>query len=184
MAKRKPGRRHPCGKLIQPTAQERAEIAKRQGMVELQTVMNQPHRRDAADPRDEWLETELGRFCRRHRLREEIKKGAEEWADISRLFRAAWGAPMPERLGSIGVTGEGPSWATVEAWRGQLQNIEDKLYGDTGRNKARYSATYNLVFRGLAPTRELEPYALDGLRVVAIELGRMSKRDAPFQEAA
>ena len=180
---RKFGPRYDNGKLKKLTASERAAKEAEAYRANMKQVGQQPHRRDFADPLDHWLTDELGRFCRVNRLRREIKEAADEWALIVRLYRVAWGAPVDERHGSRG-TGEGPSCATVAGWRAQIENIEEALYGDHGTNKARYSATKRLVLDGVAPSRELLPYALDGLRIVAVQLGRMTKRDAPFQEAA
>ena len=181
--KRKTGKRHPCGKLIQPTAKERSEIAARKARSEVEFVESQPHRRAFADKGDPWLADEVGRFCRVHRLRREIKDAADEWRNIVRLYRAAWGAPQDENHGAAGL-GQGPTWDTVDGWKAQMLGIEEALYGDHGTNKARYMATKMLALDGRSVPRELVPYALDGLRVVAVELGRMTKRDAPFQEAA
>jgi hypothetical protein len=150
----------------------------------MEFVQGQPHRRGFADRADPWLESELGRFCRLHRLRRELFDAATEWANIVRLYRAAWGAPMDERHGTTGVGGQGPSMATVEAWKAQMVSIEEALYGEHGTNKAMYRATKRLVLDGVMPAREDVPYALAGLKVLAIHLGLMTAREAPFQEAA
>ena len=183
MRHRKSGKRHPCGKLIQPTAKERSEIAARKARTEMEFVESQPHRRGFSDPGNPWLASELGRFCRVHRLRREIYEAAGEWANIVRLYGAVWGAPQAENHGSGGM-GQGPSMATQEKWKAQMLAIEEALYGDHGTNKARYKATSDLVLRGYPVPRELVPHALDGLRIVAIELNWMAARDQPFQEAA
>lgn len=181
--KRKTGPRYDNGRLKKLTAAERTLREAEAYRSNMQQVGQQPHRRGASDPLDPWLTDEFGRFCRTYKLRREIKEAADEWALIVRLYRVAWGAPVDERHGSRG-TGEGPSCATVEGWRRQMQDIEDALYGEHGTNKARYSATKRLVLDGVVPARELLPFALDGLRIVAVELGRMTARDAPFQVAA
>jgi hypothetical protein len=183
MAKRKTGERHPCGKLKQPNAQERADIAARKARQETAFVENQPHRRDFADKSDPWLESELGRFCRLRKLRRELFDAAMEWANIVRLYRVAWGAPVDEHHGGPG-SGQGPSGATLAAWKAQMLSIEEALYGDAGTNKARYAATKALVLDGKAPSRELEQFAIDGLRIVAIELGGMTAREAPHHSEA
>jgi hypothetical protein len=183
MAKRKTGERHPCGKLKQPNAQERADIAARKARQETAFVENQPHRRGFADKSDPWLESELGRFCRLRKLRRELFDAAMEWANIVRLYRVAWGAPVDEHHGGPG-SGQGPSGATLAGWKAQMLAIEEALYGDQGTNKARYSATKALVLDGKAPSRELEQFAIDGLRIVAIELCGMTAREAPHHSEA
>jgi hypothetical protein len=184
MARRKTGKRYPGGKLKQPSAAERSKISAERARMEAEFVQHQPHRRGFAVKDDTWLESEVGRFCRLHGLREEVFEAAKEWANIARLYGAAWGAPQDERHSSPGLTGEGPSMETQAKWKAQLQGIEEKLYGEAGANKARYSATMRLVLRRVIPSRELAPYAVDGLRVVAIYFRKMSARDAPFQSAA
>lgn len=183
MAKRKTGERYSNGKLKKPTAAERAKTEAEVYRANMQQVGNQPGRREFADPLDPWLESEVGRFCRRNRLRRELFEAGTEWANIKRLYRLAWGAPMDEHHGGAG-SGEGPSAATVAGWKATLLNIEEALYGETGRNKARYTATMRLCLDGQPVPRELVDYAKDGLRVLAIELGKMTAKEQPFQDAA
>jgi len=183
MAKRKIGARHPCGKLKQPSAQERSEIAARNARMETQYAEGQPHRRDFKVKDDPRLESELGRFCVRQGLRMELFDAALDWANIVRLYRAAWGAPQDENHASAGL-GKGPSMETQAGWKADMLSIEEDLYGFHGTNKARYKATMELVFRSIQPTPELVRYAIDGLRVVAINRAKMSAKDQPFQRAA
>lgn len=151
--------------------------------IEVELVMAQPHRRDAKDPRHEWLESELGRFCLRHKLRREIKAAGDDWANTVRLWRLAWGAPLDEHHGAAG-SGRGPTAATVAGWRQTMLKVEEALYGDPGTNKARYTATKMLCLDDKPVPRELVEYAKDGLRVLAIELGKMTAKEQPFQDAA
>ena len=183
MAKRKPGLRHPCGKLRQPGARERSDIAAHKARLEAEFVQHQPHRRSFAVKDDPWLENELGRFCRRQGLRREVYEAALEWAEIVRLYRAAWGAPLDENHGG-GGGGEGPSMETQAKWKAQMQQIEEDLYGPDGRNKARCKATSDLVVRRIPVPRELVEYAKAGLILVAIRLAKISERDTPYQRAA
>jgi len=184
MAKRKTGTRHPCGKLKQPSAQERSEILARKARMESEYVQNQPHRRGFAVKDDPRLESELGRFCVRNHLRKELFDAALDWANIVRLYRAAWGAPQDENHASTGMIGQGPSMETQAKWKADMLSIEEDLYGFHGTNKARYKATMELVFKGITPAPELRQYAIDGLRIVAINRAKMSAKDAPFQQAA
>jgi len=152
--------------------------------MEAEFVQNQPHRRGFSVRDDKWLESELGRFCRRHKLRDELYNGALEWANVVRLYRAAWGAPMDERHGSPGMTGEGPSLAQSEAWRAQMIAVEEDLYGQSGMNKARMKATSDLVLRGTPVPPALTQYAIDGLRIVAIRMVNLPRQEHPFERAA
>ena len=183
MAKRKTGARHPCGKLKQPGAKERSEIQARKARMEAEYVQNQPHRRDFAERDNPMLESELGRFCVRNRLRKELFDAALDWANTVRLYGAAWGAPQIENHGA-GGTGEGPSMATQAKWKAEILSIEEDLYGFHGTNKARYKATSDLVLRGVPVPPALREYAIDGLRIVAINRAKMSAKEAPYQQAA
>jgi hypothetical protein len=184
MAKRKTGAdRYASGRLKPPNAAQRAEIEARLARKEVEFVMQQPHRRDAEDPRHEWLESELGRFALRHKLRREIVDAGREWANIVRLYRVAWGAPVDEHHGGTG-SGRGPTGETLAGWRETMLSVEEALYGDDGMNKARYLATKRLCLDDKPVDPALVPFALDGLRVLAVELGRMTKRDAPFHSEA
>jgi len=151
--------------------------------MEAEYVQNQPHRRGFAVKDDPRLESELGRFCARNHLRKELFDAALDWANIVRLYRAAWGAPQDENHASAGL-GEGPSMETQAKWKADMISIEEALYGVHGKNKARYKATSDLVLKGIAPSQELRQYAIDGLRVVAINRAKMSAKEQQFQIAA
>jgi hypothetical protein len=80
---------------------------------------------------------------------------------------------------------------TSRDWKWKMRRIEEKLLGiavddpDTGRmNKARYAATKALCLDNKPVSRELAPYAKDGLRILAIELGKIGAKEQPFQRAA
>jgi hypothetical protein len=119
-----------------------------------------------------------------------VKEAGEAWRELRRLFIIAWGGPVDEHHGGGGI-GEGPTMQTQADWKTKMRRIEEKLLGiaiddpDTGRmNKARYEATRALCLLDRPIPREMAPYAKDGLRILAIELGRIGAKEQPFQRAA
>jgi hypothetical protein len=193
MAKRKTGERFACGKLKQPNAQQRAEIEARLARQQTEYVKAQPHRRDAEDPAHEWNESALGRFCKFHKRRPELYAAGLKWAELHRLFNVAWGAPVDEHHGG-GGNGLGPSMETQEKWKLQMRKIEEKLLGIheedeakgpvTHMNKARLKVVNMLCLDDKPVPRELAEHALEGLRILAIEFGQMSAKDAPHHSEA
>jgi len=129
--------------------------------METQYVEGQPHRRDFKVKDDPRLESELGRFCVRQGLRMELFDAALDWANIVRLYRAAWGAPQDENHASAGL-GEGPSMETQAKWKADMQSIEEDLYGFHGTNKARYKATMDSSCEASSPRLNLSGTPLTG----------------------
>ena len=162
----------------------------RAARAETEFAQKQPGRIGMPDPASPWNESELGRFCQLHGLRREVKEAGEAWKELRRLFIVAWGGPIDEHHGGRGF-GEGPSMATQADWKTKMRRIEEKLLGvavddpDTGRmNKARYAATKSLCLDDKPVSRELSTFAKDGLRILAVEFGKIGAKDQPFQRAA
>ena len=176
MAKRKTGERYANGKLKKPTATERAKMAADAYRANMQQVANQPHRREFADPLDPWLESELGRFCRRNKLRRECFEAGEAWADLHRRYYSAKGAPDPLHTGGMGGGG-GPSDEMVAKWGEKLRAIVHAL---TDVDQATYYYTRRLcINREPLPAGGLfADYAKDGLMAVARALGTLDLRRA------
>lgn len=157
---------------------------------ETELVQQQPGRKGQREPDHPWYESELGKFCKFHGLRPECVAAGLAWKELKRLFVVAWGGPVSEHHGGGGL-GEGPSMGTSDDWKIKMRRIEEKLLGiaiddpDTGRmNKARFSATKALCLDNKPVSPENAPFARDGLRVLAIELGKMGAGEHPFQRAA
>lgn len=178
--KRKTGSRYPCGKLKRPTMAQLKEVEAERYRENMQQVSQQPHRRDFANPLDPRLESALGRFCVLHRLRGELYDAGNEWAEIRRSWNAAKGVPREVRAGSAG-SGQGPSDATVTRWKRLLDQIDEDLYE---ANAATMWATRRLCIDGVAPSREFERFAVEGLAIVARSLGRVEANIHPFVRAA
>ncbi len=178
--KRKTGERYGNGRLKRPTIEQLKQIEAERYRENMQQAAQQPHRRDFRDPLDPRLESALGRFCVRHRLRGELYDAGNEWAEIRRSWNAAKGVPSEVRLGG-GGSGQGPSDATVARWGRILTDIDEALYEV---NAATMWAARRLCIDDVAPSREFEPYAIRGLSVVAVALGRVEPSIHPFVRAA
>jgi len=84
--------------------------------------MMQPHRR--GDNRRE-LESPLGRFCLRNKLREELYDTGIEYGGIVRQFYAAKGIPQPSSDG--GGSGHGVSPEKAVKLKEELERLEKPM---------------------------------------------------------
>lgn len=114
--KRKFGHREPNGRLSRMLEAERD---RRLMAGETMTVMMQPHRR--GDNRRE-LESPLGRFVLRNKLREELYDTGIEYGGIVRQFYAAKGIPQPSSDG--GGSGRGVSPEKALKLKEELDRLE------------------------------------------------------------
>jgi hypothetical protein len=151
------------------------EADKRARLSETAQVVAQPHRSWAPDPNDPRLESALGRFIIRHKLRSELFDAGDHYADVYARWCAAKGIPHPRRRHMVGG-GHGPSDATVNAWWREIEGIEAAL--------RRYGKAYIHVRHLCLDDEDLSPEAtadaIVGLRVVAVEIGRLPERAHPF----
>jgi hypothetical protein len=154
------------------------EADKRARLAETSQVASQPHRRWARDPLDPRLATALGRFVIRHGLRSELFDAGDHYADLFARWAAAKGIPHPRRRHMVGG-GVGPSDATVDAWWREIEGIENAL--------RRYGKAYVNVRHLCLDDEDLPPEAaadtITGLRVVAVQIGRLPERTNPFVSA-
>lgn len=89
--------------------------------VEMATVLAQPHRLGS---RSQLRENALGRFVEDNRLRRELYDAGRAYGALKSKWRAACGAPMPDRLGGSGVDIED---SVVRAWRKTIIRCEDAV---------------------------------------------------------
>jgi hypothetical protein len=152
------------------------EADKRARLAETSQVASQPHRRWARDPLDPRLATALGRFVIRHGLRSELFDAAGEWIATYRRWLAAKGVPDQLHAQTLGG-GLGPSKATVDAWWRDIERVEARLreYGQGALLGVRHLCLddCDLPLEAVADT-------IVGLRVVAVEMGRLPKGAHPF----
>jgi hypothetical protein len=105
-------------------------------------ALYQPHRRG---DEDQMLESPLGRFVRKYRLRYLIYQSAQAY----KLLRLEWlrafsskglilEKVMDARASPPSLEAPGPSWRTVRRWRAELDRIEKRLSpNQTGWRAAR-----------------------------------------------
>lgn len=152
------------------------EADRKQRLAETSVVMAQPHRAWARDPGDPRLASALGRFVVRHGLRSELFDAGSEWTATYRRWRAASTIPDPLHSQSIG-TGLGPSEAIIASWWRDIERVEAALlcYGQDAYHGVRHLLLddFDLPDGATADT-------ITGLRVVAVELGRLPKGAHPF----
>jgi hypothetical protein len=176
---RKQGLREANGRPQRSTLAQIVEADHKQRMAETAVVAAHPHRAWAPDPLDPRLATALGRFCIRYKVRSELYDAASEWASIYRSWRAAKGVPDPLHTGGMG-TGAGPSPATVAGWWREIERVEKALrpYG-----QGAFVGVRHLCLDDSDVPDEAAADVIAGLRVVAVEMGRITKGAHPFVDA-
>jgi len=174
---RKQGERYPSGGLRRPTLAQMEEIERRKRLAETASVMAQPHRAWAGKQAGHhWLASALGRFCIRHKLRSELFDAGAEWTGIYRRWRAAKGIPDPNHSQTIGG-GLGPSDAIVDGWWRDIERVETAL---RQHGQGTFLSARHLLLDDSDLPDEAAADAIVGLRVVAVELGRLPKGAHPF----
>lgn len=170
--KRKSGLRQPNGRLRQPSKTEREEFAKRMERVEMQTVLDQPHRRGKMD---QGCECALGRlFLRNNQLRRELKDSAEHYRDTRRRWQSAWGAPTLDCI--EGGNGNGPSDRLVRQWAKDISEMEHEIV-----RVCPLSQFQQLVCEEIDIKPEYEKLAILAMIAIAKLTGRLGEKCHPFE---
>jgi hypothetical protein len=161
---RKPGHRHPCGQLIDPSKAEVTEAEKAFAKV---IAIHQPHRRDVPESQrhDAKAGTVLGRLELGGKITREQFLAGEWYAGVVRRYRQVIMAPNCNP-GSI-------SGATIVGSGGPV-HIEDE---EAQRRKSVYDAAFELldrigqrVAKAVAHTAVHDRPAGDGLNLLLIGL--------------
>lgn len=127
-----PPRRERNGRKQRKTTQEKLnEMAERDRLKIVGTVIRQPHRIDFPDPESSIIGCAVGRFVIRHKMAVEIVSAADVYAQAKRKWLAVKGAPMETRLGG---TGADVDEATVAKWRDTFRSIETAVASVVGMN--------------------------------------------------
>src|SRR5262249_25417891 len=108
--RRKNGRRERNGRIQRGPARPYQDV--------MSVALSQPHRRDAKDAKDPFLESPLGQFILRQELPRLCYDSALDYAQLVRRLFAAKGVPQPVRTGYHPTGGQE---MTTEAAR-HLQN--------------------------------------------------------------
>lgn len=169
-----PRRREKSGKLQRPSKAQMEAILKQREEAEMSVVLNQPHRKGNRDQR---CENALGRFVIRMKLRDELYTAGQEFETITRSWRAAKGIPSQLTRGPLG-TGNGPSERTVAEWTRTLIRVQRAMQESTPEG---FLEVRKLCLDNIDVDANGEGYAIDGLVVLARELGQLSTGDMhPF----
>lgn len=169
-----PKRREKSGKLQRPSKAQMEAIQKQREEAEMSVVLSQPHRKGNRDQR---CENALGRFIIRMKLRDELYTAGEEFATLTRSWRAAKGVPAQLTRGPLG-TGTGPSDKTVAEWGRKLIRVQAAMIENTPEG---WLQVRKLCLDDIDVDALGEGFAIDGLMVLARELGQISTGDMhPF----
>lgn len=176
-------------RLDREEANRKAAEDRRRRSEDLELIAAQPHRKgDATDHR---LESPLGRFIASHRLRPEIHRGADAFADLIRKWRSARGVPTDIRIAG-GGSGLGPSDEQVSKWAKRIERaravILVDVMGGHGLTEVGAVAVYELVRAMVADSRDmmvLNPApVITALRSMAVEMGKLDAGLHPYQAKA
>ena len=130
--KRKAGKRHPCGKLVQPSSGE----TQREAMSTVLEARQRHYGVTAKQARDERLGTALGRLAFTGSITAEQYAAGQKYAEIYYRHHAVMGLPMPFPVsvtgilasgGVLGGVGAPPSSELVEKVRRHYGAVLDVL---------------------------------------------------------
>lgn len=145
--------------------------------VEMATVLAQPHRQGS---RSQLRENALGRFVEDNRLRRELYDAGREYGSLKSKWRAAKGAPMPDRLGGSGadidaeiVNGWGRKIADCETAVLHCRSIDSRAYGPAALGYVEWLCADGKDFPHNGDWRD----AICGLLAIAVELGKILPKD-------
>ena len=117
--KRKPGKRERNGRPQRPPSVDRSPMA---------VALAAPHRRNANDPRDPFLESVLGRFVLKHKLDMLCYDSALAYGRLACRVFSSRGATRPV-LGTRSAAGSGKemSTATARHLQRELERVDKQL---------------------------------------------------------
>lgn len=167
--KRKEGGRERSGRLQRPTLAQQiaAKIATEDA--EKVVVLAQPHRRGE---RGQLAESALGRFVNRCRLDRECYDAGVKYAVLRRQWRAAIGAPMPDRLSGKGADID---MDVVHEWRARLNDMEDAMMR-CGVAALGWCVELACDDRDMPPGHPSEDATACALKALAVETGLLAPR--------
>jgi hypothetical protein len=144
---------------------------------EMRVVLAQPHRRGS---RSQLRENALGRFIEDNRLRMALYNAGREYGALKSKWRAAKGAPMPDRLGGSGADIDA---AIVIAWGRTIVRCEDavmscrsidpRAYGPAALGYVEWLCCDGKDFPQNGDWRD----ATCGMLVLAVELGTIEQKE-------
>lgn len=145
--------------------------------VEMATVLAQPHRLGS---RSQLRENALGRFVEDNRLRRELYDAGRAYGALKSKWRAAKGAPMPDRLGGSGadidpavVHAWGNAIARCEAAVMACRSIDPRAYGVAALGYAEWLCVDGKDMPVNGDWRD----ATCALLAIAVELGSLDQKE-------
>lgn len=181
MSKRRPGRprkfvaREKDGRPQRVRVLEQIQAAEQAArLAEQSTVLNQPHRRDANDPRSTLLVTALGRFADAAGLPKEMVQAGIDYQDMWRRLLALSDAPGAIREPREYPPDCGPEEA--EERRGRALADVRRLFVEVSHGAARrdptgFVAARHLVIDDIDVSPGMRGATASGLYALALELG-------------
>jgi hypothetical protein len=177
---RKSGHRETNGRLQRPTLEQMRAIETAQRLRETDVVAMQPHRRWAKNPRDERLESALGRFVLAHGLRSELLDAGLSWAKQFKRWCQIHGVRAPYPTTPRGGGGADPEDDEIDRVNRTIDAIDYEL---KGRGQIAYLGARSLCLDDADISTEATADAIAGLVVVAVHLGRLPRGAHPFVDS-
>ena len=174
---KKAGPREESGRLKRPSVEERKRADRIRLLGERAFVASQPHRRGEMS---QMAGSVLGRFCLRHKLREEFYNAGQSFARTVSSWRSAKGVPV-SRNASPGPT---PAPTTPEQDAKRVDTLRKKMVGcekamlDIGIEAL--IAVRQLTLDEFELSHEQVEHAKDGLAALAVELRFVPLSAHPF----
>ena len=157
------------------TIEQLVEFEKEKMRVEKQTALSQPGRKGFDDPENPWLGSALGRFCFTHKLREEIFRAGEHYAQTRRAWLSAVGAPMSVRLGGSGAD---TPLEIVRRWKSEVDAMEDAILVSSIEGIAVLGWIGEItMFESDPPPYILPKYLISGFMALAVACGYIDPRE-------
>jgi hypothetical protein len=119
--KRKKGKREPNGRIQRGPARPYQDV--------MAVALAQPHRRNAKDAKDPFLESPLGQLVLRQDLPRIVYDTALDYAKLVRRAFAVAGIPQPVRTGVHPTSDREMSTEAARALQNQLQQVDKRLSG-------------------------------------------------------
>lgn len=187
---RKPALREANGRLDRRTAGERYRDAITTERREaLSVVINQPHRRDAADPEKAMLHAPLGRFCLAAKCDEKVYEGIVEYAVVRERYRMAV-AGGPKGVGTYTSNGsgnpDGPAPEQIDRWRSRIKSAHEAVHQHCGPDATQLCCMVSniAVFHRELSTDEFAKWAPQirhAMGEMAFALGALETKPHPFK---
>lgn len=151
-------------------------------LAEQSVVLNQPHRRNAKDPRSTLLVTALGRYADKVGLPVELLQAGIDYQDLWRRYMALADIPGAAREPSEYGSGDDPEEADqrrAEALVKAKKFLLEVEHGAARRDQAGFVAARHLIIDDIDIPGHMWVVARAGLYALALELGIIEQPRIP-----